>query len=195
MLKTILSFSAAALLLTPGVRAQGHFIGAGGRAAAAGHAGRADYRGHYGARGGRGGRYFYFGGVPYFFPFDDFAFGFGYPAYAYDYGYPGAYGDAAYGDGPYGPGPYGPGPGGPDGNGAYQGKITDESEGGRNGPSLPAIVQQQLAKRGYYKGAIDGQFGPASRSALSRFQHKNGLQETGRIDEPTLMALGFSNHQ
>ena len=40
---------------------------------------------------------------------------------------------------------------------------------------------------------MDGQFGPASRSALSRFQQKQGLKETGKIDEPTLEALGFTD--
>ncbi len=186
MLKTILSFSAAALLLTPCVQAQGHFAGGGGaRAGFAGRGVRGDYGRHYGGRGGRGGRYFFFGGVPYFFPFDDFAFGFGYPSYAYDWGYP------YPGYAPDGAAPYGY-----DADGAYQGTIANgPGPGGPNAPSLPTIVQQQLAKRGFYKGAIDGKFGPATKSALSRFQHQNGLQETGRIDEPTLMALGFSDHR
>ena len=176
MLKTILAFSASALLLTPGLQAQGR---RGGGFAAVGHGTYAHGDYHHG--GGRGGRYYYFGGVPYFFPFD-FGLGFGYPAYAYDfgygygYGYPGVYGDPAYGPAP------------------YEGKNSGQP-GAPGSQSLPAVVQQQLAKQGYYKGAIDGKFGPASRAALSRFQSKNGLQETGRIDEPTLMALGFSDHR
>ena len=180
MLKTFLILSAAASLAAPCAQAQSHHVSA----AAVGHGsyGRADYRGHY---AGRGGRYFYFGGVPYFYPFFDV--GFGYPGYAYDAGY-GFYGDS-YAGGPDG-GPYGGGYG----DAPYQGKITNQPGGGQNGPSLPAVVQQQLAKRGYYKGEVDGKFGPASRSALSRFQEKNGLEATGRIDQPTLMALGFSDH-
>jgi hypothetical protein len=168
MLKTILTFSAAVLLLAPCVQAQSRRGGDFAGARAAGHGAVDHHRG--------GGRYYYFGGVPYFFPFYDI--GFGYPYYDYDYGYPGYYGDV----------PYGPQP-------AFEGKIADGSAPGQNGPSLPTVVQQQLAKRGYYKGSIDGKFGPASRSALSRFQHQNGLQETGRIDEPTLMALGFADHR
>ena len=114
--------------------------------------------------------------MPYFYPFFDV--GFGYPAYAYGYGVgfntPYGYG---YGDG------------------AYEGRIVQDSAPGSGPRSLPAVVQRQLAQRGYYKGAIDGEFGPASRSALARFQRKNGLNETGRIDEPTLQALGFSDHR
>jgi hypothetical protein len=169
MLKNILAFTAAALLLAPCVHAQYH------RDAAAGRVAYARPNHWHG-----GGRYYYFGGVPYFYPF--YGIGFGYPYYYdYGYGYPGY------------PGYYGDVP--PPGDAPYEGRITDSSSAGHNGPSMTAVVQQQLAKRGYYKGAIDGDFGPASRSALSRFQRENGLKETGRIDEPTLMALGFSDHR
>jgi hypothetical protein len=175
MLKTVLPLAAAACLASPCVYAQ-----RGGQNF--GHSySHANFDHHSGGNGGHygdhHGHYYYFGGVPYFFPFYDV--GFGYPYYGYDYGF-GYPGEAPDGLGPYGDGP-------------YQGKIAPS--GGQNGPSLPSVVQQQLAKRGYYKGAIDGQFGPQSRGALSRFQHANGLQETGRIDEPTLMALGFADHR
>ncbi len=60
--------------------------------------------------------------------------------------------------------------------------------------SLPGAVQRQLAERGYYKGGIDGQFGPASKSALKRFQRNNDIKSTGLIDEPSLKALGFEQH-
>jgi hypothetical protein len=172
MLKTLVTCAAAALLTAPCVHAQSHRADFAGRATYARGAGGHHY-------GGRGGRYYYFGGIPYFYPFYDI--GFGYPGYAYDYGYdygyPGFYGDAPYGQPP------------------YEGRIDENSAPGQGGPSLPAVVQQQLAKRGFYKGAIDGKFGPASRAALSRFQRDNGLQDTGRIDQPTLMALGFSDHR
>jgi hypothetical protein len=178
MLKPILILAASACLASPCVYAQ---RGNQNFARASSHA-DFDHRGgdHH---GGHNGHYYFFGGVPYFFPFD--AVGFGYPYYGYDYGF----GYAA--EGPDGPAPYGSGP---YGNGPYEGRI-DPSGGGQNGPSLPSVVQQQLSKRGYYKGSIDGKFGPQSREALSRFQHANGLQETGRIDEPTLMALGFADHR
>ena len=74
--------------------------------------------------------------------------------------------------------------------------TTDGANGGaQGGGSLPEEVQRQLSKRGYYKGSVDGQFGPESRSALSRFQRKQGLKDTGKIDEATLEALGFTDHR
>jgi hypothetical protein len=171
MLKPILVLAVAACLASPCVYAQRNSQNV------AHPSSHPDFD-HRGGNHGGHGHYYYFGGVPYFFPFYDV--GFGYPYYGYDYGfgYPGGVPDGAA--------PYG--------NAPYEGKI-DPSGGGQNGPSLPAVVQQQLSKRGYYKGSIDGKFGPQSRDALSRFQHANGLQETGRIDEPTLMALGFADRR
>ena len=107
-----------------------------------------------------------------------------------------------YGDGfggPYGYG-YGDGyEGGAGYPGAYEGRVVNPDDRNSpppgNGGSLPEAVQRQLSKKGYYKGSIDGQFGPASRDALSRFQREHKLKETGRIDEPTLDALGFTDQR
>lgn len=52
-------------------------------------------------------------------------------------------------------------------------------------------VQAALQERGYYRGAVDGDFGPRTRSALLAFQRDGGLPVTGEIDEATLSALGF----
>ena len=188
MIKTLFALSGAVLLLVPALQAQDRHFGGGGPRPAA-HANYAGYRHGYGGYGayrhGNGGRYYYYGGVPYFFPF---ALDFGYPYY---YGAGGGYGDG-FG---YEPG-YGYGP-----NGAYEGRVANDGAdrnappSGNEGPSLPQAVQKQLAKKGYYKGSIDGQFGPASRSALDHFQRDHNLRETGRIDEATLDALGFTDHQ
>ena len=182
MIKTLLVLSGAVLLAAPSLLAQGrHFEGS---RAAFGRPGidRARHGG-YGYYGNhRYGRYYYFGGVPYFYPF--YGYGFGY--------YGGGYGDG------FG-GPYGYGYDGAGYPGAYEGRVINPDD--RNGPpagnggSLPEAVQRQLAKKGYYKGSIDGQFGPASRSALSRFQGEHNIKETGRIDEPTLDALGFTDQR
>jgi peptidoglycan hydrolase-like protein with peptidoglycan-binding domain len=51
-------------------------------------------------------------------------------------------------------------------------------------------VQQQLKTAGLYKGRIDGKMGPETRHAIARFQEKNGMQGTGRLDQQTLAALG-----
>jgi len=52
-------------------------------------------------------------------------------------------------------------------------------------------VQSALARAGYYDGAIDGSFGPATQNALRRYQRNQGLEVTGRIDRPVLEALGL----
>ena len=179
MIKTLLVLSGAVLLAAPSLLAQGrHYEGGARPVIARGyHRGDFGYNGHH-----RNGRYYYFGGVPYFYPF-----------YGYGFGYYGGW----YGDG-FG-GPYGYGYDGAGYPGAYEGRVVNPDDRGTppagNGGSLPEAVQRQLAKKGYYKGSIDGQFGPASRSALSRFQREHNLKETGRIDEPTLDALGFTDRQ
>ncbi len=192
MIKTLLATTGAVILAASALQAapMGSFGGVHGASAGAGarsqvrpsanysHAYGGSHYGYRGYRGGYGHRY-YFGGVPYFY--DPFFFGFG-------YGYYGGY----YG-GPVGVGPYGYGYN----NGAYDGRVVDgqDHNGDNNSdPSaLPKEVQKQLSKRGYYKGSIDGDFGPASKSALTRFQRDNNLRATGRVDGATLKALGFED--
>jgi hypothetical protein len=50
-------------------------------------------------------------------------------------------------------------------------------------------LQSALARAGYYDGAVDGSFGPATRSALRRFQRDRGLSVTGQIDRSVIDAL------
>jgi peptidoglycan hydrolase-like protein with peptidoglycan-binding domain len=52
-------------------------------------------------------------------------------------------------------------------------------------------VQSELARRGYYQGAIDGVIGSGSREAIRAFQAAQGLPVTGRIDLKLLNALGI----
>ena len=77
----------------------------------------------------------------------------------------------------------------------YQGQIVAETAPGRVAPSTSGTVarsvQAALQNRGYYAGAIDGQFGPESQQAIARFQQANGLKPTGLINSSTLRALGL----
>ena len=57
--------------------------------------------------------------------------------------------------------------------------------------SLAADVQSALKRRGYYKGPVDGDIGPASRSAIRAYQSDRGLTVTGRVDRSLLRALGI----
>ena len=44
-------------------------------------------------------------------------------------------------------------------------------------------VQEALQRLGYYEGPLDGKFGPATRSAIRRFQASIGAEATGRLNE------------
>lgn len=54
-----------------------------------------------------------------------------------------------------------------------------------------AGVQTELQRLGYYRYAVDGLMGPATRGALARFQRDNGLSITAGIDRQTLRTLGL----
>jgi hypothetical protein len=111
-------------------------------------------------------------GYPY-----DYYYGYGYYPYGYDY-YPYGYG---YG---YDPGYYGYGNDqyyGQDGYGGYD----------QSGDSSVAAAQEQLARLGYYRGSIDGIFGPETQRALQAFQLENGLNASGYLTLVTLQALGI----
>ena len=56
--------------------------------------------------------------------------------------------------------------------------------------ALAVSGQSELARRGYYRGAIDGVVGSGSSQAIRRFQAAQGLPVTGRIDPKLLKGLG-----
>jgi hypothetical protein len=55
--------------------------------------------------------------------------------------------------------------------------------------STSAEVQVALARRGYYRGSIDGIIGPMSRSAIRRYQIDRGLPVSGTVDYPLMRSL------
>lgn len=57
---------------------------------------------------------------------------------------------------------------------------------------LAEDVQRALARRGYYRGAIDGDVGPGTRGAIREYQYRHRLEVTGRIDRSLLRSLGLS---
>ena len=57
-------------------------------------------------------------------------------------------------------------------------------------PGMIRTIQQNLDRRGYTVGKVDGLWGPRTRSALMAFQRDQNLHASGRIDQPTLAALG-----
>lgn len=62
---------------------------------------------------------------------------------------------------------------------------------GSTGADVSA-VQKRLKQWGYYSGAIDGKFGPATERAVKWFQQKNGLKADGIVGAKTAAALGLS---
>jgi Putative peptidoglycan binding domain len=55
--------------------------------------------------------------------------------------------------------------------------------------SMVGAVQSDLAKQGYYRGLIDGVYGPQTRMAITRYQSNHGLQVTGSLTTATMRSL------
>lgn len=58
--------------------------------------------------------------------------------------------------------------------------------------ALVTDVQRALARRGFYRGGIDGNAGPETRSAIRSYQSSHAMAVTGRINGPLLGALGLN---
>jgi peptidoglycan hydrolase-like protein with peptidoglycan-binding domain len=58
--------------------------------------------------------------------------------------------------------------------------------------NLGTAVQRALSGRGYYHGPIDGEIGPGSRRAITRYQEEQGLRVTGDISPSLLRSLGLN---
>ena len=52
-------------------------------------------------------------------------------------------------------------------------------------------TQALLARQGFYRSGIDGEFGPGTQAALRAFQARAGLAPNGRLNMETLAALGL----
>jgi len=108
------------------------------------------------------------------FGFPWYPYGYPYDYYAYDY-YTDQYDAGAYqGD-----------------DGDYYGQDAYESSDQSTGSTITAAAQEQLARRRYYRGEIDGIFGPETRRAIMRYQSDHGLRVTGRLNMDMLHALGL----
>lgn len=52
-------------------------------------------------------------------------------------------------------------------------------------------VQARLRNLGFYRGAVDGFWGPGTQAAVERFQQGHGLQATGQLNPATAQAMGL----
>ncbi|MEJ0067943.1 MAG: peptidoglycan-binding domain-containing protein [Pseudomonadota bacterium] len=50
-------------------------------------------------------------------------------------------------------------------------------------------AQQALRAQGFYRGPIDGIYGPQTRSAVEQYQRRNGLRDTAALDADTMARL------
>jgi len=75
-----------------------------------------------------------------------------------------------------------------------------KSSGSGNGTCAPGdkgdtvkAVQKKLKSLGYYTGSIDGDYGNGTKTAVSNFQKRNGLKQTGKVNSDTLKKLNSSS--
>jgi len=61
-----------------------------------------------------------------------------------------------------------------------------------SGNGVVSSVQSQLAKLGYYRGAVDGVAGDETQAAIARYQQENDLSVTGTVTAATLQSLGLA---
>ncbi len=60
---------------------------------------------------------------------------------------------------------------------------------GFKGSDAVRVVQKRLKELGYYSGAADGDFGPATEEAVKAFQRANGLSADGKVGQKTLAKM------
>jgi hypothetical protein len=74
------------------------------------------------------------------------------------------------------------------------GQSYDNTEPVNNGAPAPdatvEVIQERLAQLGYYKGPVDGVFGPTTRDAVANYQVANQLNVTGSLSPDTMQSLG-----
>ena len=71
--------------------------------------------------------------------------------------------------------------------------VVEEKKASREIPSNTlAKAEAKLAGLGYYKGSVDGEYGPVIQQAIQQFQADNGLPVSGRLDLKTLSSLGIA---
>lgn len=59
-------------------------------------------------------------------------------------------------------------------------------------PSAVQAIQFRLRALGFYNGAVDGIWGPATEAAILHYQQSNGLQPTGEPNPATISAMGLA---
>ncbi len=58
-------------------------------------------------------------------------------------------------------------------------------------PDQVRAVQGRLRETGFYRGPMDGVWGPETQQAIARFQQSRGLEPNSQLNPATMGALGF----
>jgi peptidoglycan hydrolase-like protein with peptidoglycan-binding domain len=53
-------------------------------------------------------------------------------------------------------------------------------------------LEARLGALGYYRGPVDGVWGPGMQDALTRFQQASGIAVSGRVNPQTVTAMGLN---
>lgn len=77
-------------------------------------------------------------------------------------------------------------------NQGNQQSSANRSNSGVNSRQEIQQVQQALDQKGGQHLRTDGILGPRTREALRDYQHKNGLQASGQLDQQTLQKLNVA---
>lgn len=59
------------------------------------------------------------------------------------------------------------------------------------GQSMEVMVQDVLAKQGYYRGPVDGSIGPSTSRAIRSYQYDHRLAQTGTINQALIVSMGL----
>ena len=78
----------------------------------------------------------------------------------------------------------------------YGGHPTAQPSSAAQSPDTVRQAQASLQQQGFYKGSVDGVWGPQTQGAVQSFQQSHSLSATGQLDDQTLAALnGTPNPQ
>ena len=85
-------------------------------------------------------------------------------------------------------------------SGSSKSSKNNKSSGNSDGTCSPGDsgsavkkVQQRLKKLGYYSGSVDGDYGNGTKTAVKKFQKRNGLTANGTVNSKTLAKLNSSS--
>ena len=68
-------------------------------------------------------------------------------------------------------------------------KAAAPAPAARSPGEIITDIQRELARRGYYDGAVDGLYGPKTDAAIREFEHAAGLKPSAEPNETLLAAI------